>query len=455
MENLDATIIATGLPSMARDFHVSPVNMSLGITSYLLTLAIFIPASGWMASRFGERRMFTSAIAIFTIASVACGLSHSLPAFTMARVLQGLGGAMMVPVGRLMVIRAARKEQLMRAIAYTTWPALVAPILGPPVGGYILSIAHWPWMFLVNVPIGIVLFVAALKLVQDGAPHSRERFDMKGFLLVASTSALLMYLVEDLQRERLSVMRVVAILVVFCGMVALTYRHLTTAKLPLFQLEAFRIESFRVSMGGGSLNRMAVLAVPFLLPLLFQTSFGLNPLQSGTLTMAVFCGNLAMKPLTSPLLRRFGFRKVLLVNGACTAASLAACGWLRADMSQVVVLLVLFAGGLGRSMQMTSMTTLGLSELPPNLTTMGATLSTTIQQMGTSLGIALAALVLNGSAALHGGAMTPGDFRNAFSFTAVLMLCGLPAFFWMHPDAGAQVSGALLQRGQQEVTAEG
>ncbi len=453
MENLDATIIATGLPTMARDFHTSPVAVNVGITSYLLTLAIFIPVSGWMASRFGERRVFASAILIFTIASAFCGLSRTLPVFTASRVLQGIGGSMMVPVGRLMVIRASSKAQLMKAIAYTIWPALVGPIVGPPIGGLILSVASWPWMFLLNIPIGIVLFVLALRLLRSDVVEAKQPFDLRGFLLVSGTSFCLIYLLEWLQGATRSFMGALGLVLATCLLGAAALFHLRTARAPLFQLEVFRITTFRTAALPGSMFRMSVFSVPFLLPLFFQVGFGLTPLASGSLTMAVFAGNLAMKPLTTPLLRRYGFRKVLIVNGAVTVLLLAGCGWLRADTPRILTLLVLFLGGLGRSMELTSLTTMGFSDLPEHLKGSGTAVATTLQQMTTSLGVAAAALTLH-SAAVH-GRTTLADFRIAFCVMAAIAAAAVPFFAKLHPDSGAAVSGAALRQERTIVAAEG
>ena len=454
MENLDATIIATGLPTMARDFHTTAIAVNVGITAYLLTLAIFIPVSGWTAARFGERRVFASAILIFTVASALCGMSHTLPLFTASRVLQGIGGSMMVPVGRLMVLRASTKAQLMKAIAYTIWPALVAPILGPPVGGWILSFASWPWMFLLNVPIGVVLFALAMKVVPKDRETHRDPFDLPGFVLAGGASFCLMYLLESLQAQHLPVVKLVVLLVLAVTLGVGAVVRMRRAKDPLFRLEVLRIETFRVANAAGSLFRMAVFSVPFLLPLLFQEAFGLDPLQSGSLTMAVFAGNLAMKPLTGPLLRRYGFRTVLIVNGIATVVLLVACGWLRADSSRWLVLLVLFLGGLGRSMELTALTTMGFADLPEKLKGSGTTLATTINQMTTSLGVEVAALALHVSALVRGG-MSAFDFRVAFCVMAGLALLGIPSFVGMNPDAGAAVSGAALRAEREATPAEG
>lgn len=447
MENLDATIIATGLPAMARDFGVTPVALNVGITAYLLALAVFIPMSGWIAGRFGERRVFASAVLIFTVASVLCGISRSLPTFLLSRILQGLGGSMMVPVGRLMLVRAVSKPQLMGALAYTIWPALTAPILGPVVGGYVLHVASWPWMFLLNVPIGVVLFVLSLFLVRDSAERSTEPFDIPGYLVVAAACLLLMLGLERVQmsqnRFEGSLFQTAMAVTGSAGMSAIAAWHMRRTPRPLFQMDVFRIQSFRTVMGSGSLFRMAVFSVPFLLPLLFQTSFGLDALRSGSLVTAIFAGNLAMKPLTTPVLRRFGFRLVLLWNGAATVLLLAACGWLQASTPTWLVLIVLFLGGAGRSMELTALTTLGFADLPLELTNSGTTLATVVQQMTVSVGIAVAALILQWSP--HRG-NAAGDFRIAFLVMSALAAASLPACYRLPHDAGATVNRPLRQR---------
>ncbi len=443
MENLDSTILATGLPVMAQDFGISPVSLNVGITAYLLTLAVLIPVSGWMANRFGERRTFASAVLVFTVASVFCGLSRSLPMFLTARILQGVGGSMMVPVGRLMVVRSVTKPQLMQAIAYTIWPALAAPVLGPVVGGYIIHFASWPWMFLLNAPIGVILFVLSLLLVQDSPDRDRTPLDVQGFLLVGSTCLLLVLGLERLASAtsnfQWSAVGPALLIIIGSGAAAfLAKGHLQRKSHPLFSLQVLAVPTFRTVVVSGSLFRMAVFSMPFLLPLLFQIAFGMDALHSGSLTMAVFAGNIAMKPLTSPLLRLYGFRTVLLWNGVVTAGLLVVCGWLQASTPTWLVLAILFLGGVGRSLELTSLTTLGFADLPPALTASGVTVATMIQQMTVSVGIALAAVVLQFTtdrAAPH------GDFRLAFTCMGLLAGLSLFGFFRLHGDDGSAVSG--------------
>ena len=439
MENLDATILTTGLPAMAHDFHVTPVALNVGITAYLLTLAVLIPASGWIADRFGERKTFATAVLVFTLASACCAASRTLPWFLVSRVLQGAGGAMMVPVGRLMVVRSATKPQLMKAIAYTIWPALTAPILGPVVGGWIIHVASWPWMFLLNLPIGFLLFGMSLAVVRDSKPEGDPPpLDGAGVVLTGLSCLLTVVALEAYENGTTALLSA-AVLACGLGFAGLAVRHMRRSQRALFAPELFQIATFRTVMAAGSLFRMAVFSVPFLLPLLFQTAFGLDALRSGSLTMAVFAGNLAMKPLTTPLLRRFGFRGVLLGNGVVTVLLLAACGWLRAGTPVTVVLIVLFLGGAGRSMELTSLTTLGFADLPPALAASGTTFATMMQQMTVSLGVSVAALVLHLTAG--GGGAGHGSFRAAFCTMSALALVSLLWFAGLPADAGSAVSG--------------
>lgn len=453
MENLDATILTTGLPAMARDFQVTPVALNVAITSYLLTLAVLIPASGWVAERFGERKTFASAVLVFTLASGCCALSRSLPWFLVSRVLQGAGGAMMVPVGRLMVVRSASKPQLMKAIAYTIWPALTAPILGPVVGGWIIHVASWPWMFLLNLPIGLLLFVLSLWIVRDTrAGNEPPPLDTVGFLLTGTACLLLIVSLEAYENGA-TALHSGALFTVGVVACIVTGWHMRRSARALFAPALFQIRTFRSVMAAGSLFRMAVFSVPFLLPLLFQTAFGLDALRSGSLTMAVFAGNLAMKPLTTPLLRRFGFRGVLLVNGAATVLLLAACGWLSAGTPVLFVLFVLFLGGAGRSMELTSLTTLGFADLPPALAASGTTFATMVQQMTVSLGVSVAALVLHVTGGPGSGNAGHGNFRAAFCTMSALASLSLLWFARLPAEAGSAVSGTRTRQQTAPATA--
>ena len=444
MENLDGTVIATALPQMAHSMGVHPVDLHIGITAYLLALAIFIPISGWVADRVGARTVFATAIGVFTVASAACGISRGVGAFTAARVVQGIGGAMMVPVGRVVVLRGAQKRDIMRLVATITWPGLLAPIIGPPLGGFITTFASWRWIFFLNVPLGIAGLVLALRMLPRAREGAARAFDLPGFLLSGAACVLLMDALEAFSRgeSRWERPAVTAGLAALLGTAAVMHARRTPH--PLLALSTMGIPTYRVSLWGGSLFRLAVGAMPFLLPLLFQVGFGLSPVDSGILVLVVFAGNLAMKPATTPLLRRHGFRRVLIVNGIVTAATIAACGWLTPHTPRWVVAVLLFAGGMGRSMQFTGMTTLGFSDVPDDLMSGASTLVSMAQQLMMGLGVAVGAIALRVASRLRpdsGGVVGLADFRTAFVVVGLFAALGVVDCLTIAPDAGAEVSG--------------
>ncbi|EUC13505.1 major facilitator superfamily MFS_1 [Burkholderia sp. BT03] len=444
MENLDGTIIATALPQMAQSFNVHAVDLSIGITSYLLTLAVFIPISGWAADRFGVRNVFTAALAVFTASSVVCGMTNGLVEFTAARIVQGIGGAMMVPVGRLAVLRATPKDGLMRAISIITWPGLVAPVLGPPLGGFITTYSSWRWIFYLNVPLGILGIVLAWRFIGAEGESQKRPFDGIGFALCGIAGTAIMYAMELLGRSDSPWREALAFLAggFAAGIGALF--HLRRSAHPVVDLSAFRVKTFAVAMGGGSLFRVSISAVPFLLPLMFQLGFGMNAFHSGLLTLIVFAGNLSMKLVTTPVMRRFGFRPVLLVNGALAAISIAAMSLLTAATPLVPMAVVLFASGLSRSLQFTAVNTLAFADVPKPQMSGASTLSSTLSQMTMGMGVALGAIALRVAAWLHGHeaqSVTPADFSIAFLLVAAVGLVAIVDVFGLERDAGAHVSG--------------
>jgi EmrB/QacA subfamily drug resistance transporter len=450
MENLDGTIIATALPQMARSFGLHPVDLSLGITSYLLTLAVFIPISGWAADRFGLRTIFGSAIAVFTVASVLCGMTSTLPAFTAARVLQGIGGAMMVPVGRLAVLRATPKDALMRAIAVITWPGLIAPVIGPPLGGFITTYSSWRWIFYLNLPLGCIGLVLALRFLDNTRENAGRRFDFPGFVLCGLACTTLLYAMELIGRDDTPWPLASALLVFGVATGLGAWRHMRRASAPVVDLSPLRIHTFAVSMGGGSLFRIAISAAPFLLPLMFQVGFGMNAFESGLLTLAVFAGNLSMKVVTTPVMRRFGFRAVLLVNGALAALSLAAMSLLSPTTPKTVIVIVLFLSGLSRSLQFTALNTLSFADVPKAQMSGASALSSTLFQLTMGIGVAFGAIALRLAAWMHGHAgqsVAPEDFSIAFLLVAVVGLLGIADLFGLARDAGAEVSGHRRSKG--------
>ena len=442
MENLDATVIATALPTMASAFGITPVDMNVGITAYIVAVAIFIPLSSWIADRFGARRVFAGAIIVFTLASLLCGLSQNIEMFVFARVLQGIGGALMVPVGRLAVLRNTDKKDLVKMIAVITWPGLVAPILGPLVGGLIVTHASWPWIFYVNLPLGALALFAALWLVPEGREEHVRPFDGKGFALLAGACASLLGGLEWLGSQHGNAMFSGFALVIAGAILGVwAVHHCRHHVHPLLPLGTVSINTFRVSLFGGSLFRLAISALPFLLPLLFQVAFGLSPVDAGLLVLAVFAGNLAMKPFTTAIMQRYGFRQVLLVNGVIGVISIVACAFFTPQTPFAVIAAVLFVGGLSRSMQFTCYNSIGFADVPKSRMSEASALFSLFFQLAMGLGVTVAALLLRASMSVQGHELQAqvADFRVAFVGVAVLGLLALVDVIRLPKDAGDSV----------------
>lgn len=444
MEFLDGTVIATALPDMAHSFGVTAVDLNIGITAYLLTLAALIPASGWVAERFGARNIFALALFIFTLSSLLCGMADAISEFVLLRVFQGIGGAMMVPVGRLVVLRTTPKDQLIKAIATLTWPALVAPIIGPPLGGFITSYASWHWIFFLNVPLGVIAIIIAMRLMPNQKPEEKPPFDVKGFMATGITMLCLVSGLEMLSQQNSHPSH--ALLVIALGGVSLLWaiRHLLRATTPLIRLNALRVASFRITMRGGFLFRATISSAPFMLPLMFQVGFGMDAFHAGSLVLAVFAGNLAMKPATTPLIRYFGFKKLLLGNGVLCVLSLLGCAFLSPNTPQIVTLSVLFFGGLCRSMQFTGISSLAFADVPASEMSSANTLFSTSLQLAAGLGITLGALCIRSGGWLGEWLALPDipglSFRLGFVIIALITAVALWDILLLKPDAGSNVS---------------
>ncbi len=425
MEQLDGTIVATAAPSMARSLGVTSADIGVTITAYLLTLAVLIPLSGWVTQRWGVRRIYLSAIAIFTIASVLCAISTSVAELTAFRVLQGVGGAMMVPVGRLAVLRGTAKQDVITAIALLTWPALAAPVVAPLLGGIFTTYLTWHWIFLVNVPLGVVALVVAMRLIPPAAEQRPPGLDWAGLALTCLAVAALVVLSDLLASAvvlwiPVSVVGVVAVI----GVVA-ALRHLLRAAHPLLQLRILRVRTFLVSHRGGAIFRVSVNAVPFLLPLMFQDGFGWTPVKAGAVVLFVFVGNLAIKPATTPLLMRFGFRPVMIAASTGAAVSMVLNGLLTPGTPIVATGLVMVFGGMARSVGFTVYNTIAFADVVPADLPGANTLSSTVQQVAIGFGVAVGAVALRAGNPLAGavGLADPvGPYRVAFFVVALLTL---------------------------------
>ena len=444
MEFLDGTVIATALPDMARDFGVTAVELNIGISAYLITLAVLIPASGWIADRFGARAIFTLALAIFTLASVLCGLSTEVHIFVAMRILQGVGGALMVPVGRLAVLRTTPKHQLIKAIATLTWPALVAPIIGPPLGGFITRYASWHWIFFINVPLGLAAIILSLRIIPDIRETERRSFDLSGFITTSVAMVSLVTAMERLGDRQPQIWPTLALAALGFGCLLYSIRHFRRAAAPMVRLDALQVPTFRVTMYGGSLFRASISAVPFLLPLLFQVGFGMDPFHSGLLVLAVFVGNLTIKPATTPLIRWLGFRRLLLINGALNVCSLLACALLTPQTPVWAIMLILYLGGVFRSIQFTGVSTLAFADVPAAQMSDANTLFSTASQLAVGLGITLGAIGIRlGEQVgdwLHLTELPGISFRLSFVFIALICLVGMIDSLHLAKTAGRSVS---------------
>ncbi len=445
MQNLDGTVVATALPAMARAFGSDPLHMNVALTSYLLSLAVFIPVSGWMADRYGARSVFRAAIGVFTVGSVLCGAAHGLPFLVAARVVQGIGGAMMVPVGRLVLLRSVAKSELVAAMAWLTVPALVGPIVGPPLGGFLVTYADWRWIFYINVPIGAAGIWLVTRYVQDVREPAPGRLDAWGLVYSGLSLACLMFGFETAGRGMLLPSITVALIVAGLVFGAAYMRHARTRPDPLLDLGLLRIPTFAVSVGAGSLFRVGVGAIPFLLPLMLQLGFGLAAVQSGLITFASAAGAIVMKPVAQWALRTLGFRSVLVGNGALAALLLGAMAFLRPSWPLAAIYALLVAGGFLRSLQFTAYNTIAYADIPRERMSAATSLYSTIQQLSLTLGITVGAAALELATASVGGP-TLGAFSVAFLVVSGCSLLACPLALRLRSDAGAEMSGHRSRR---------
>lgn len=442
MENMDSTVLSTSLPQIAAAFGESPVRLSFAITAYLFSLAVFIPISGWVADRFGARTVFRAAIVVFLLGSILCGVSGSLSELVAARLLQGLGGAMMVPVGRLVLLRSVAKGELVTAMAYLTVPALIGPVVGPLLGGFITTYFHWRWIFWINVPIAVLGLVLATIFIPATREERPPPLDLAGFALSSVGLVGIIFGFETIGREIVPNWATVALFGVGVAGTLLYVRHAGRVPHPVVDLSLLRVPTFRASIIGGFVFRIGIGALPFLLPLMLQAGFGLSAFGSGQLTFAAALGALTMKLAARPILRRFGFRRVLLTNALLSALSLGAIALFRPDTPSMLILMVLLIGGFFRSLQFTSINTLGYADIDRQRMSRATSFSSMAQQLSLSVGVGTGALLLHLTlVARSGDALRASDFLPAFIVVGICAAVSALAFVRLPADAGAEVSG--------------
>ncbi|PHP66745.1 MFS transporter [Zhengella mangrovi] len=441
MENMDSTVIATALPVIAADLGTSPVALKLALTAYLVSLAIFIPVSAFMADRFGAKRVFRVAIAVFMAGSLACAVAGSLGAFVGSRFLQGMGGAMMTPLARLILVRATPKNDLVNAMAWLTIPALFGPFAGPPLGGFITTWFSWHWIFLINLPIGLAGILLATRFLPDTETKDAGTIDWKGFILAGLAASGVVFGLSVISLPALPPVVGVAALVTGIVSGVLYVRHARRATAPLLDLKLFREPAFRATITGLLLFRIGSGATPFLLPLLFQLSFGMSAFQSGMVTFAGAGGALVMKFVAAPILRALGFRTTILLAILSAAGIIAASALFTGTTPWLVLVGVLLSGGLARSLFFTSASALTFSGLRPEQAAQATAISSVNQQVAVALGVALAGLILEATGTFTGNGFDATAFSTAFVLVGLVSASAVIPFLALPGEAGAEMSG--------------
>ena len=441
IENMDSTVLSTALPAIAGDFHVDPIALKLVLTTYLLSLAVFIPISGWVADRFGARVTFMSAIGVFLLGSIGCAASTTLEWMVLARFVQGMGGAMMVPVGRLVLLRTVEKSELVQALSWLTIPALVGPVAGPPLGGFITTYFDWRWIFLINLPMGVLGIALAWRFV-PALKEPVKPLDWPGFLLSGIGLALAMFGFSTLGRLQLPEWVALSALAAGLATLAVYVAHARRTANPLLDLRLFRVPTFQVGVLGGSLFRIGVGAMPFLLPLMLQLGFGLSPLQSGGLTFVSAVGSMFMKTSAAWIIRRRGFRGVLVWNALLASVAVAVPGLFRPSTPHALVMFVLLVGGCVRSLQFTSLNAVTYADVDKARISQATSLAAMMQQLSVCIGVAVAGFVLELCGWVrHAPATDVHNFYWAFPLVALISLTSALMMRRLSPDAGAEMAG--------------
>ncbi|TCL75765.1 DHA2 family efflux MFS transporter permease subunit [Rhizobium sp. BK251] len=446
MEQMDSTVISTALPAIATDLHVGPITLKLALTAYMVALAIFIPISGWMADRYGAKRIFRLAICVFVVGSVFCAFSSGLVEFVLARFLQGMGGAMMTPVGRLVLLRTTQRSELVSAMALLTIPALVGPLAGPPLGGFITTYFSWHWIFLINVPVGIIGVWLATIFLPEVEATAPPPLDVTGFILTTLAAAGVVFGLSVVSLPALPPIIGISATVVglVCG--ALYVRHARRHPTPILNLKLFRNATFRASTTGGTLFRICIGAMPFLTPLMLQLGFGLTPFQSGLITFAGAIGAITTKFMARRVFAATGFRTTLLSAAAVTTVVTVITGLFTPETPHLLIIGVLLIGGFSRSFFFTGVNALAYADINDAEASQATSISSVMQQISLALGVALAASILETSTYFHGEPLQLSDFHLAFFVIAALTVLATIPFIRMDRHAGALVSGHGAKR---------
>ena len=440
MEYIDSTALVTALPQMAADFGVESGRMSIGITAYMISLAVFIPVSGWVADRYGTRSVFAHAVLGFIGTSVLCSLCHSLAQFAIVRFLQGTAGAMMVPVGRLAVLKNCDKCDLVNAIAWITTPGLIAPVVGPPIGGFLATYLSWHWIFFLNVPVGLLVFVLAIKYVpKQPADRQRGKLDIPDFLLSALSLSGMMYGLE-LLGDNASDITCPLVLLLFCILLfAFGVRRSLHAPSPLIDYSVMRVPTYSVTIVYGTLSMMVIGAAPFLLPLLFQDGLHFNAFHSGLLLLSLMLGNLITKPFTVWMMRHWRIKHILFLNALLLSLSTAACALFNASSSVFAIIVCLFLMGCFRSVQLSTLHTVAYVDVPQQMMSSANTLYSTTLQLASGLGIGLGALALRSAASASADPNSLAHYQLPFVLIAIVGLIALIGYGRMKSEAGRNI----------------
>ncbi|WP_337266180.1 DHA2 family efflux MFS transporter permease subunit [Oryzifoliimicrobium ureilyticus] len=441
MEQMDSTVISTALPAIAKDLDVGPITLKLALTSYMVSLAVFIPVSGWMADRFGAKNIFRAAIGVFVVGSIWCAVSGSLLEFVFARFFQGVGGAMMTPVGRLVLLRTTDRRQLVSAMALLTIPALVGPLAGPPLGGFITTYFSWHWIFLINVPVGIIGIILSTIFLPAVEAERPPTLDFVGFLLTSLSAAGVVFGLSVVSLPALPPALGIGTTIIglICGV--LYFHHAKRHPAPILNLNLFRNPTFRASIIGGNIFRICIGAIPFLVPLMLQLGFGLTPFQSGLITFSGAIGAISTKFMARRVFEAVGFRTALLAAAAVTTIVTIATGFFMPDTPHITIILVLLIGGFSRSFFFTGTNALAYSDVENAEASQATSISSVMQQISLAMGVAVAAAILEGSIYVRGASLGVTDFHIAFYMISILTVIAAIPFWRMDRYAGAAVSG--------------